>query len=208
MTTADRIRVAFHESAHATVAIILGIPVQAVTIRPGKGHNGATLPGTPAPAPRLERFTPAPEQAPLARYALEREMILYVLAGPIGGHLAGMPTGYIPPEAGELAAAASVERLAADTRRQLLEFEAPRSAGSRGRRPPPAAPPMPVSDSRCRPSAGQRSSQPCTIAVEPDVGARAWRVPYRAHDKVVTFGSRRCLRDRPRKAHLRWRPDP
>jgi len=38
MTAADRVETAWHESGYACIAIILGIPVEAVSIRKGRGN--------------------------------------------------------------------------------------------------------------------------------------------------------------------------
>jgi hypothetical protein len=109
---ADRARSAYHEAAHAAVAIALGIRVKVVSLRPGERFRAATY---LAPGRRRSRWA-------------REDQITVTLAGDLH-YLVGGPllTGYVGPTDEEEAARVSLaelERVPRPTRRLLLAGEA------------------------------------------------------------------------------------
>lgn len=95
----DRARVAMHEACHAVVALVLAVPVDLLSIRPGEGYRGATLfaPGEILPWQDLVSNAAAPSQPPAAREAMERDIIVS-LAGPASAYMLPPLSGHVPPD--------------------------------------------------------------------------------------------------------------
>jgi hypothetical protein len=112
----DRTRIAWHEAGHAAVAIAFGIPVEAVSLRPGEGHRAVTLLG----------------DRPV-RQSVEADIIVTV-AGAIAADRLELLTGYVEPDSDKVAAAEaalSLERLAPSALALLVEAEgAPADEGN------------------------------------------------------------------------------
>lgn len=117
----ERTLTAYHEAAHAVVALLLDARVEFVSIRPGKQHAGITwtdgLPTWSSDA-ALAAELPTPLIAADIRRAMEVRMCIS-LAGDAAAILAPVTSGYIAPTPDQPAA----ERLA-----RTLEDLSPRHA--------------------------------------------------------------------------------
>ena len=86
----QRWRTALHESAHAVVALLIGVDVDLVSIRPGKAHAGISFPVMPGWHGDVRRAaaTPGPFVDPELRRVVEMRAVVS-LAGDIGAMLQG-----------------------------------------------------------------------------------------------------------------------
>jgi hypothetical protein len=102
----QRARTAFHESGHAVAAVAQGIPVEAASLRPGRGFHGLTLLGLRGDIDREE----------------EERRLVGTLAGDVGGLFAEPLAGHPDPEA-ERVAVEALEHRSPSAFVRLMEAE-------------------------------------------------------------------------------------
>ena len=107
----ERQRVAFHEAGHGLLAVLLEIPLTALSLRPGDGFRAVTVFDPTEAAPDLDYSLPGPLQDFAARFDAERHIIA-TLAGPRAAFRGAPLTGYVPPDDDETAARLATEALA------------------------------------------------------------------------------------------------
>jgi hypothetical protein len=99
--TLDRRSIAIHEAGHAVAYVVLGRPIEYVTVRPVAGSLAYCQPG-PVELPSVEGFDASdvvPMKPPAMRAWLEVSAII-ALAGPVAADALTAPThGYLEPEA-------------------------------------------------------------------------------------------------------------
>lgn len=107
----DRRRTAMHEACHGVVALVLGLKVDLLSIRPGEGYSGVTLyGGIDLPRRDLTVYYAAPSQPPPTREAIEKDIIAS-LAGPASEYMLPPLSGRFPPDHDEERIAAALRSL-------------------------------------------------------------------------------------------------
>lgn len=113
MTDATRRRTAIHEAAHAVASVVLGVPVDYVSVRPGQTFSGITY-GVQRTLSDLDGFDPfrAVTQQPAAlRADIERKVMMTLAADIAVRNLGPGPmSGYDEPKEAEAIAYQTLAR--------------------------------------------------------------------------------------------------
>jgi hypothetical protein len=126
MTAPTRRDVAVHESGHAVIEIVLGVPVEYASIRAGRTFRGVSLraPGDVAGIAGFDPFRAIATEPPELRAHVERQIIGFLAGGLAEVYLAGSPpaASYGDDQAEEIARDA-LARLGPRLAELVVEYE-------------------------------------------------------------------------------------